>query len=108
MKVIKDRDYVWRKGTALVPSFTAFAVTNLMERYFAELVDYGFTAAMEDDLDSIAAGEKDLDAWLRPFYFGDEAGTTELARLGLRRATLGEIELDLPSIYTIPIGTRRG
>jgi DNA topoisomerase-1 len=105
VKVIRDRDYVWKKGTALVPSFTAFAVTNLMERYFAELVDYGFTASMEDDLDAIAAGEKDLDAWLRPFYFGDEAGTTELARLGLRRATGGEIELDLPSIYTIPLGT---
>ena len=104
VKVIKDRDYVWKKGTALVPSFTAFAVTNLMERYFAELVDYGFTAAMEDDLDAIAAGEKDLDAWLHPFYFGDDAGTTELARLGLRRATGGEIDLDLPSIYTIPIG----
>jgi DNA topoisomerase I len=104
VKVIRDRDYVWKKGTALVPSFTAFAVTNLLENYFAELVDYGFTAAMEDDLDAIAAGEKDLDAWLRPFYFGNEAGTTDLARLGLRRATGGEIELDLPSIYTIPIG----
>jgi len=104
VKVIKDRDYVWRKGTALIPSYTAFAVTNLLERYYAELVDYGFTAAMEDDLDAIANGEKDLDAWLRPFYFGDEAGTTELARLGLRRATGGEIDLDLPSIYTIPIG----
>ena len=72
VKVIKDRDYVWRKGTALVPSFTAFAVTNLLERYFAELVDYGFTAAMEDDLDAIAAGEKAIDAWLHPFYFGDD------------------------------------
>jgi DNA topoisomerase-1 len=105
VKVIKDRDYVWRKGTALVPSYTAFAVTNLMERYYGELVDYGFTAAMEDDLDAIANGEKDLDAWLRPFYFGDDEGETELARLGLRRATSGEIDLDLPSIYTIPIGT---
>jgi DNA topoisomerase I len=104
VKVIKDRDYVWKKGTALIPSYTAFAVTNLLERYYAELVDYGFTAAMEDDLDAIANGEKDLDAWLRPFYFGDEAGTTELGRLGLRRATGGEIDLDLPSIYTIPIG----
>jgi DNA topoisomerase I len=104
VKVIKDRDYVWRKGTALIPSYTAFAVTNLLERYYAELVDYGFTAAMEDDLDAIANGEKDLDAWLRPFYFGDEAGATELARLGLRRATGGEIDLDLPAIYTIPIG----
>ncbi|HUD69676.1 MAG TPA: type I DNA topoisomerase [Acidimicrobiales bacterium] len=105
VKVIRDRDYVWKKGTALIPSFTAFAVTNLLERYYAELVDYGFTAAMEDDLDSIAAGEKDLDGWLRPFYFGDAAGGTELARLGLRRATGGEIDFDLPSIYTIPIGT---
>ena len=104
VKVIRDRDYVWKKGTALIPSFTAFAVTNLLERYYAELVDYGFTAAMEDDLDAIAAGEKDLDAWLRPFYFGDEAGVTELARLGLRRATGGEIDFDLPSIYTIPLG----
>jgi len=105
VKVIKDRDYVWRKGTALVPSFTAFAVTNLLEQYFGELVDYGFTAAMEDDLDAIANGEKDLDAWLHPFYFGDDEGETELARLGLRRATGGEIDLDLPSIYTIPLGT---
>jgi DNA topoisomerase-1 len=108
VKVIKDRDYVWRKGTALVPSFTAFAVTNLLERYYTELVDYGFTAAMEDDLDAIANGEKDLDGWLRPFYFGDEDGATELARLGLRRATGGEIDLDLPSIYTIPIGRDGG
>ena len=105
VRVIRDRDYVWKKGTALIPSFTAFAVTNLLERYYTELVDYGFTAAMEDDLDAIAAGEKDLDAWLRPFYFGDDAGGTELARLGLRRATGGEIDFDLPSIYTIPIGT---
>ena len=105
VKTIKDRDYVWKKGNALVPTFTAFAVTNLMEGYFSELVDYGFTASMEDDLDAIAAGEKDLDAWLRPFYFGDDKGTTELARLGLRRATGGEIEMDLPSIYSIPIGT---
>jgi len=104
VKTIKDRDYVWKKGTALVPTFTAFAVTNLLERYFAELVDYGFTASMEDDLDAIAAGEKDLDAWLRPFYFGDDAGASELARLGLRRATAGEIDFDLPLIYTIPIG----
>ena len=104
VKVIRDRDYVWKKGTALIPSFTAFAVTNLLERYYAELVDYGFTATMEDDLDAIAAGEKDLDGWLHPFYFGDDAGGTELARLGLRRATGGEIDFDLPSIYTIPIG----
>ena len=51
---ILDRGYVWKKGTALVPSFTAFAVVGLLERYFGDLVDYGFTAAMEDDLDEIA------------------------------------------------------
>ena len=55
---ILDRGYVWKKGTALVPSFTAFAVVGLLERYFADLVDYGFTASMEDDLDEIAAGTR--------------------------------------------------
>ena len=55
---ILDRGYVWKKGTALVPSFTAFAVVGLLERYFGNLVDYGFTASMEDDLDEIAAGTR--------------------------------------------------
>ena len=55
---ILDRGYVWKKGTALVPSFTAFAVVGLLERYFGDLVDYGFTAAMEDDLDEIAVGTR--------------------------------------------------
>jgi DNA topoisomerase-1 len=55
---IQDRGYVWKKGTALVPSFTAFAVVGLLERYFGDLVDYGFTASMEDDLDEIAAGAR--------------------------------------------------
>ena len=54
---IQNRGYVWKKGTALVPSFTAFAVVGLLERYFGDLVDYGFTAAMEDDLDEIAQGD---------------------------------------------------
>jgi DNA topoisomerase-1 len=53
---IQERGYVWKKGTALVPSFTAFAVVGLLEQYFGNLVDYGFTAAMEDDLDQIAQG----------------------------------------------------
>jgi DNA topoisomerase-1 len=67
---ILDRGYVWKKGTALVPSFTAFAVVGLLERYFADLVDYGFTASMEDDLDAIAAGEEESLPWLTRFYFG--------------------------------------
>ena len=67
---ILDRGYVWKKGTALVPSFTAFAVVGLLERYFANLVDYGFTASMEDDLDEIAAGREEALPWLTRFYFG--------------------------------------
>ncbi|MDA8356643.1 MAG: type I DNA topoisomerase [Actinomycetota bacterium] len=73
---ILDRGYVWKKGSALVPSFTAFAVVNLLERYFADLVDYGFTASMEDDLDGIASGNEEALPWLTRFYFGagDGAG----------------------------------
>ncbi len=67
---ILDRGYVWKKGTALVPSFTAFAVVGLLERYFSDLVDYGFTASMEDDLDAIAAGDEESLPWLTRFYFG--------------------------------------
>jgi DNA topoisomerase-1 len=69
---ILDRGYVWKKGTALVPSFTAFAVVGLLERYFSDLVDYGFTASMEDDLDAIAAGNEESLPWLTRFYFGTE------------------------------------
>ena len=68
---IQQRGYVWHKGSALVPSFTAFAVVGLLERYFAELVDYGFTASMEDDLDEIAQGEREALPWLTAFYFGE-------------------------------------
>jgi DNA topoisomerase-1 len=67
---ILDRGYVWKKATALVPSFTAFAVVGLLERYFADLVDYGFTASMEDDLDAIASGNEESLPWLTRFYFG--------------------------------------
>jgi DNA topoisomerase-1 len=69
--VILDRGYVFKKGTALVPTFTAFAVTQLLEQHFASLVDYEFTARMEDDLDRIASGEEERVAWLTRFYNGD-------------------------------------
>ncbi len=69
---IIDRGYVWKKGSALVPSFTAFAVVGLLERYFSDLVDYGFTASMEDDLDAIASGDEEVLPWLTRFYFGTE------------------------------------
>ena len=71
MGTILDRGYVYKKGTALVPTFLAFAVTQLLERHFDQLVDYDFTARLEDDLDRIAAGDEERVAWLRRFYFGD-------------------------------------
>ncbi|MET8013011.1 type I DNA topoisomerase [Streptomyces sp. NPDC005271] len=69
---ILDRGYVFKKGTALVPSFLSFAVVNLLEKHFGYLVDYDFTAKMEDDLDRIARGEAEAVPWLRRFYFGTE------------------------------------
>jgi DNA topoisomerase-1 len=71
MGTILDRGYVYKKGTALVPTFLAFAVTQLLERHFDQLVDYDFTARLEDDLDRIAAGDEERVTWLRRFYFGD-------------------------------------
>jgi DNA topoisomerase I len=71
LSTIVDRGYVFKKGTALVPTFTAFAVVNLLERHFEQLVDFDFTKRMEDDLDRIAAGEQERVAWLTRFYFGD-------------------------------------
>ncbi|MYS20887.1 DNA topoisomerase I [Streptomyces sp. DvalAA-14] len=69
---ILDRGYVFKKGTALVPTFLSFAVVNLLEKHFGWLVDYDFTASMEDDLDRIARGEAQSVPWLRRFYFGAE------------------------------------
>jgi DNA topoisomerase-1 len=85
---ILDRGYVFKKGTALVPSFVAFAVSTLLERHFAHLVDYDFTARMEDALDDIAKGEAERVPWLRRFYFGSdgEEGLKELV------SDLGDID----------------
>ena len=68
---ILDRGYVVKKGTALVPTFLAFAVTKLLEEHYSKLVDYGFTASMEDDLDKIASGEEQRVDWLTRFYKGE-------------------------------------
>lgn len=73
---ILDRGYVFKKGTALVPSFLSFAVVNLLETHFGRLVDYDFTARMEDDLDRIARGEAKSVPWLKRFYFGETEGGT--------------------------------
>jgi DNA topoisomerase I len=107
---IQDRGYVWKKATALVPSFTAFAVVGLLERYFGDLVDYGFTATMEDELDEIAQGEQEALPWLTRFYFGEpgvadgNGGEVDMRR-GLKEdvaAHLGQI--DAREVNSIPIG----
>jgi DNA topoisomerase-1 len=93
---ILDRGYVFKKGTALVPSFLAFAVVNLLEKHFGHLVDYDFTAHMEDVLDEIARGEAERVRWLQHFYFGNEdAGLKDLV------SDLGEI--DAKEVSSFPI-----
>jgi DNA topoisomerase-1 len=89
MGTILDRGYVRKQGQALVPEFLAFAVVNLLERHFPQLVDYEFTARMEDDLDEIASGDERRDEWLSRFYFGGDgdAGLKELVE-----GRLGEID----------------
>ena len=72
MGTILDRGYVFKKGTALVPTFLAFSVTKLLEKHFTRLVDYDFTARLEDDLDEIAQGEENRLDWLSRFYRGSE------------------------------------
>jgi DNA topoisomerase-1 len=115
---ILDRGYVWKKGTALVPSFTAFAVVGLLERYFGDLVDYGFTASMEDDLDEIASGREEALPWLNRFYFGTggeapapgaDDGQHDTGRLGLKAAVATHLgAIDAREINSIPLGTDAG
>lgn len=99
ISTLLDRGYAWKKGQALVPSFVAFAVVQLMERYFAHLVNYDFTAQLEDDLDDIASGEREAVPYLRQFYFGVEGG-------GLKDEVLTQLgEIDARMVNTVPIGT---
>jgi DNA topoisomerase-1 len=104
MKTIDRRGYVWKKGKSLVPAFRAFAVVNLLQTYFADLVDYQFTAAMEDQLDEIAQGTQDLEPWLRRFYFGDPNAQTELAKRGLEYVTHEQHEFDFAAINSLLLG----
>ena len=94
IKTIQDRGYVHKKGSALVPSWVAFAVIGLLEQHFARLVDYDFTAAMEDELDEIAAGNERRTNWLSNFYFGGEHGVDgSIARAGgLKKLVGGNLE----------------
>jgi len=90
IKTIQDRGYVHKKGSALVPSWVAFAVTGLLEQHFGRLVDYNFTAAMEDELDEIANGHEQRTNWLNAFYFGGEHGVPHsIARSGGLKKLVG-------------------
>ena len=108
MGTIQDRGYVFKRGQALVPSFLAFAVVNLLERHFAQMVDYGFTARMEDELDDVAGGSAAAVDFLTGFYFGGELGDhRSVARSGglkkLVTENLGDI--DARGVNSIPLFT---
>ncbi len=108
LQTIQDRGYVWKRGAALVPSWTAFAVIGLLESYFARLVDYGFTASVENDLDSIADGELSRVEWLRRFYFGANGAVTDPKRIsaqgGLKRLIESRLEeIDARGVNSIPL-----
>ncbi|MEU5810053.1 type I DNA topoisomerase [Streptomyces sp. NPDC047718] len=108
---ILDRGYVFKKGTALVPSFLSFAVVNLLEKHFGRLVDYDFTAKMEDDLDRIARGEAQAVPWLKRFYFGAEgdaaqaAGPVDGDHLGGLKELVTDLgAIDAREISSFPVG----
>nr|WP_282452356.1 type I DNA topoisomerase [Corynebacterium meridianum] len=94
IKTIQDRGYVYPRGSALVPSWVAFAVVGLLEASFSSLVDYDFTSSMEDELDEIAAGTEDRTHWLNGFYFGNseasDAMAETVARLGGLKTLVGD------------------
>jgi DNA topoisomerase I len=108
MQTIQDRGYVFKRGQALVPSFLAFAVVGLLEQHYPRLVDYGFTASMENELDEIAGGEYAALDFLTAFYFGDDrggAGDEEIARSGGLKKMVTEnlSEIDARSVNSIPL-----
>jgi DNA topoisomerase-1 len=119
LSTIQARGYVWKKGSALVPSFKAFAVIQLLEQHFGSLVDYQFTARMEDELDSIASGDEQSVPWLSRFYFGingegDAAANHEAPKngkaaseldAGLRRLVAERLEkIDARAINSLGLG----
>ena len=107
---IVDRGYVWKKGSALVPSFTAFAVVTLLEQHFPNLVDYAFTARMEDELDLIASGDERVVPWLRRFYLGPEEAAVAnengvITDIGLKAMVSDRLgEIDARQINSLPLG----
>jgi DNA topoisomerase-1 len=92
-----DRGYATKRGQALVPTWLAFSVVRLLEEHFADLIDYDFTAALEDDLDAIARGEQKRVEWLRSFYYGSES------HVGLRQVVDNLGEIDARALNSTPI-----
>ncbi len=108
IKTILDRGYVYKRGSALVPSWVAFAVVGLLEAYFGRLVDFDFTAAMEDDLDAIASGRERRGNWLSSFYFGGDSGVEgSVARSGGLKKMVGEQldDIDAREVNSIKLFT---
>ncbi|WP_213451532.1 type I DNA topoisomerase [Rhizomonospora bruguierae] len=108
IKTIQDRGYVFKRGQALIPSFLAFAVVGLLERHYPRLVDYSFTAAMENELDEIAGGAAAAVDFLTSFYFGSATGGDEsIARGGgLKKMVTENLgEIDARSVNSIPLFT---
>jgi DNA topoisomerase-1 len=108
IRTIIDRGYVWKKGQALVPSWVAFAVIGLLEQHFARLVDYDFTAAMEDELDGIADGRIGRTDWLTAFYFGGDAGPEgSVGRGGGLKKLVGDRleDIDAREVNSLPLLT---
>jgi DNA topoisomerase-1 len=106
ISTIQDRGYVWKKGSALVPSWVAFAVVGLLEQHFGRLVDYDFTAALEDELDGIAAGRQERTNWLSGFYFGGDVGPNgSIGRAGGLKKLVGSSveEIDAREVNSIPL-----
>ncbi len=107
METVQDRGYVWKKGSALVPAFTAFATVNVLEQHFPDLVDFAFTARMEDDLDDIAGGEAEAVPWLGRFYFGDGADGDDghTWTVGLKTMVEDRLaQIDARAVNSIPLG----
>ncbi|CCF61181.1 type I DNA topoisomerase [Nocardia cyriacigeorgica] len=108
IKTILDRGYVYKRGSALVPSWVAFAVVGLLEEHFGRLVDFDFTAAMEDDLDAIAGGREQRGNWLSSFYFGGDHGADgSVARSGGLKKMVGDRldDIDAREVNSIKLFT---
>ena len=106
MRTIAERGYIWKKGTALVPSWVAFAVVQLLELHFARLVDYDFTASVEEALEDIASGGRPSLDWLTRFYFGSPEGRQGSIAVagGLKRLVNEQLgDIDARGVNSIPL-----